>query len=373
MLGIYVHIPFCPARCRYCDFVSGVYDDRDARRFLAALFQELDAAAAGVPRAPADAVYFGGGTPLVLGADMLGAVLAALRERFAVTEDAEITLEANPETMTADAAAALVDAGFNRLSLGAQSFRDASLVLLGRRHTAADTETALACARAAGFENISLDLMYGLPETDLAAWREDVKRAAGLNPQHLSAYALTLEPNVPLARARNLYAWPSDDEQAAMYYAAADLLAAAGYGHYEISNFARPGRECRHNLKYWRDEDWLAFGPGAASHWRGGRYRNPDTLDAYCDAAATGRWPLAPAETSDAYREMRTAVTLGLRLTAGIDAADMERRYGVNPLKYYEEELRGITAAGLLEIQGDIIRLSRRGLFLSDEVLSRLI
>jgi oxygen-independent coproporphyrinogen-3 oxidase len=373
MIGIYVHIPFCVARCRYCDFVSAVYNDGDGRRFLAALEREMETAAPLAAGERANTVYFGGGTPLALGAENLTALLATLKGLFDVTEDAEVTLETNPEAIAGNAAAVLVDAGFNRLSLGAQTFRDESLALLGRRHTAAETEAALARARAAGFENISLDLMYALPETDLAGWREDVKRAAALNPQHLSAYALTLEPEVPLARARDCYAWPGDDEQAAMYYAATDLLAAAGYGHYEISNFARPGRECHHNLKYWRDEDWLAFGPGAAAHWRGGRYRNPADPGAYAAAASVGQWPLAPAEVSDAYREMRTAVTLGLRLTAGINAGEIENRFGVNPLRYYREELAELTAAGLLEVIGENIRLSRRGLFLSDEVMVRLI
>jgi oxygen-independent coproporphyrinogen-3 oxidase len=211
-----------------------------------------------------------------------------------------------------------------------------------------------------------------LPDTTLAGWREDVARALALKPNHLSLYALTLEPGVPLSRDRARYRFPDDDEVAAMYYAARDDITTAGFVHYEISNFARPGFECRHNLKYWRDEDWLGFGPSAAGHWRGQRYRNPAALAAYAAAAAAGRWPLGDAEPSDPYREMRTAFVLGLRLTAGVDVGVFTRRYGVDPLAYFEAELAEL-AAGLLDMGGGRVRLTREGFFLSDEVFARLI
>jgi len=373
MLGIYIHVPFCSSRCSYCDFATAPYDERSAARYLTALEEELEAAALYVEKARADTLYLGGGTPPVLGAEGLGRVLAAVADRFPIAPGAEVTCEANPETLSPEILDALADAGVNRLSLGMQTFDAATLAVLERRHEPTEAEDAYWRARAKGFENVSLDMMYGLPGQDRRGWAADLRRALALKPEHVSIYALTLEPDVKLFRERAAHEFPGDDEQAAMYYDALELLAAGGFVQYEISNFARPGYECRHNLKYWRDDEYLGFGPSAASRWRGGRYRNPRDLDEYCADAATGRWPLANPEPSDAYREMRTAVVLGLRLTAGINAAAFEERTGVNPKVYYKNELAELAAAGLVAVDGDNVRLSRRGLFLSDEVFSRLI
>lgn len=373
MLGIYVHVPFCSSRCSYCDFATAPYDERSATRYLAALEGELEAAALYVGKARADTLYLGGGTPPVLGAEPLSRVLTAAANYFPVAPGAEVTCEANPETLSPEILDALAGAGVNRLSLGMQTFDAATLAILGRRHEPMEAEDTYWRARAKGFENVSLDMMYGLPGQNRRGWTADLRRALALKPEHVSIYALTLEPDAKLFRERAAYVFPGDDEQAAMYYDALELLAAGGLVQYELSNFARPGRECRHNLKYWRDEEYLGFGPSAASRWRGGRYRNPRDLDEYCADAATGRWPLANPEPSDPYREMRTAVVLGLRLTAGIDAAAFEERTGVNPKVYYKNELAEFAAAGLVTVDGDNVRLSHRGLFLSDEVFSRLI
>jgi oxygen-independent coproporphyrinogen-3 oxidase len=373
MLGIYVHVPFCTSRCAYCDFATAPFDAGDASRYARALAAELEAAAASVGDARADTLYFGGGTPTALGPGRLGDILADVTRRFTVTPEAEVTCEANPESLTDDVLEVLIDADVNRLSLGVQTFDGPILKVLGRVHDAAQAEDAYWRARARGFENVSIDLMYGLPGQHLEGWTRDLERGLALKPDHVSAYALILEPGVKLYRERAAHEFPGDDEQAAMYYKAVDALTAAGFVHYETSNFARPGRECRHNVKYWRDEEYVGFGPSAASHWRGGRYRNPDELDEYCAAAAAGRWPLANPEPSDPYREMRTAAVLGLRLAAGIDAAAFEERFGVNPKDYYGKELEEFAATGLVTVEGDNVRLSRRGLFLADEVFAALI
>jgi len=373
VIGIYVHVPFCAARCRYCDFPTGVYEEADARRYLLALQREVEAAADLVGGLRAATLYVGGGTPPLLGGERLGRLLTDVRGRFVVPAEAEVTCEANPESLAGEVLEALAAAGVNRLSLGIQTFDDARLRLLGRRHDAAGAEEAYWRARAAGVENVSLDLMYGLPGQKQAGWERDLGRALALKPEHVSLYALTLEPGVDLHRRRAAYVFPGDDEQAEMYYAAADMLAAAGFRQYELSNFARPGRECRHNLRYWQDGEYIGFGPAAASHWRDGRYRNPRELDEYVAAAATGRWPLVDAELSDPYREMRTAAVLALRLTEGLDAAAFAGRFGVNPLEYYREELAPLVAAGLVTVDGDRLRLSRKGLFLADEVFAALI
>lgn len=373
MLGVYVHVPFCASRCGYCDFATAPFDEVAASRYFKALSQELDAAALMVDKVRANTLYLGGGTPTALGPERLRNVLTEVTGRFAVAAEAEVTCEANPESLTADILTALSEGGVNRLSLGIQTFDDATLKILGRRHNATQAEDAYWHARAEGFDNVSIDLMYGLPAQSLDGWTRDLARSLALKPNHVSLYGLTLEPDVKLYRERAAYEFPDDDEQAAMYYAAIDKLAAAGFAQYETSNFARPGRECRHNLKYWRDEDYLGFGPSAANHWRGGRYRNPPDLDEYCAAAATGRWPLVNPEPSDAYREMRTAAVLGLRLTEGVDAAAFEERFGVNPKTYYEKELAEFVATGLVTVDGDNVRLNRDGLFLADEVFAALI
>ena len=373
MLGIYVHVPFCASRCNYCDFATGVYDEAAAQRYLTALGREFAASSPLLGKSRVDTVYLGGGTPPALGATSLARLLATVASRFDVSAEAEVTCEANPESLSPAVLDALTANGVNRLSLGVQTFAADILVILGRRHDAEGAEDAYWRARRVGFENVSVDLMYGLPGQSARGWEEDLARALALKPEHVSIYALTLEEGVPLARDRATYAFPSGDEQAAMYYAAIDALAAAGFRHYEISNFARPGRECRHNVKYWRDEEYAGFGPSAASFRAGGRYRNPADLEEYCAAAAAGRWPLADAEPSDPYRDMRTAAVLGLRLTEGIDAAAFEKRTGVNPRVYYEKELAEFAAAELVTVEGENIRLTRDGLFLSDEVFASLI
>jgi oxygen-independent coproporphyrinogen-3 oxidase len=373
LLGIYIHVPFCSSRCSYCDFATEVYDEAAAGRYLAALGREFAASAPLLGKKRLDTLYLGGGTPPALGATSLARLLAAATSRFDVAAEAEVTCEANPESLSAAVLDALVAGGVNRLSLGIQTFDADLLQVLGRRHDAEQAEDAYWRARGAGFENVSVDLMYGLPGQSARLWEEDLSRLLALKPEHVSLYALTLEPGVPLAQESAAHVFPSGDEQAAMYYHAVEALAAAGFGHYEISNFARPGRECRHNLKYWRDEEYVGFGPSAASFRAGGRYRNPAGLEDYCAAAATGRWPLADAEPSDPYREMRTAAVLGLRLTAGIDALAFAARTGIDPRRYYEKELAELVAAELVAVEGAVVRLTRRGLFLSDEVFARLI
>jgi len=373
MLGIYVHVPFCASRCSYCDFATAPYDEAASGRYLTALGREFAAAAPLLGRARADSVYVGGGTPPALGATALARLLATVASRFDVSAEAEVTCEANPESLSPAVLDALAANGVNRLSLGFQTFDPEILKILGRRHDAEGAEDAYWRARRAGFDNVSVDMMYGLPGQSAGRWEEDLARVITLKPEHVSIYALTLEGGVPLQRERGRYDWPSGDEQAEMYYGAVDMLADAGFVRYEISNFARPGRECRHNLKYWRDEEYVGFGPSAAGFRAGGRYRNPPELDEYCAAAAVGRWPLADAEPSDPYREMRTSAVLGLRLAEGIDAASFEKRTGINPKVYYKNELAELVAAGLVEVDGYNVRLTREGLFLSDEVFSSLI
>src|SRR6185295_5083916 len=272
MLGLYVHIPFCSAICNYCNFNRGLFDASLKEQYVQALLREIasqgdPSTALGTGRAPADTIYFGGGTPSLLEPAEIAAIIAACRAAFAVAGDAEITMEANPETVTPERLAGFRDAGVTRLSYGVQSFRDEELQRLSRLHSASRAGDAFAMARAAGFDNISLDLMMWLPQQAIAQWLESVDALIALGPDHASLYILELYPNAPLreAMARSKWSLAPDDDAAEMYLEAMRRLDAAGYEQYEISNVARPGRESRHNLKYWTDGEWLGFGCGAHS------------------------------------------------------------------------------------------------------------
>ena len=276
-LGLYLHVPFCLRKCPYCDFASEPLDQAGglpaARRYLDALAIELDlrAASGEFSGAEAETIYLGGGTPTVLPAEWLADILARLRMRFALAEDPEITVEANPGTVDEEQIAALLAAGANRLSLGVQSLSDDVLRTLGRVHSAAEAQAAIGAARAAGCADLNLDLIYGVPNQSLQDWRETLQRALDADAEHISTYALSVEPGTPLAADIDAGRLPSpdDDLSADMYAAAADLLPASGYEHYEISNFARPNRACRHNRRYWANAEYLGLGVSAHSH-RGG-------------------------------------------------------------------------------------------------------
>ncbi len=317
-LGAYVHIPFCAAVCPYCDFAVVAGRDDLQSRYLAALIVEIDK---GPERGPIDAVFVGGGTPSRVGG--LDTVLAALERRHGLAQGAEITLEANPEDWTDHKAASLVQAGFTRVSFGAQSFDEDVLRALGRRHDPAQIEDAVAGARAAGFTSVSLDLIFGSPSESDSSWAGTVERAVALDPDHVSTYALTVERGTELSRLVAAGApAPDPDTQASRYEMASSTLAAAGYRRYEVSNYSRPGHECRYNLTAWAQGEYLAAGMGAHGHLDGVRFRNRRRLEAYLDAIESGRSPRAGSElvSMDALEER---VILGLRRAAGVslDAA----------------------------------------------------
>ncbi|HEX2460590.1 MAG TPA: radical SAM family heme chaperone HemW, partial [Vicinamibacterales bacterium] len=263
-LGLYVHIPFCSAICNYCNFNRGLFDAALKERYVAALLAEIAEAGDG---SPADTIYFGGGTPSLLEPFEVRAIIEKCRQVWNVASDAEITLEANPETATPERLAGLRAAGVNRLSIGVQSFRDTELRRLSRLHSAEKATAAYRAARVAGFDNISLDLMMWLPEQSVSQWLESVDALIGLGPEHASMYLLEIYPNAPLrdAMARGAWSVAPEDDAAEMYLCGLDRMDSAGYVQYEISNVARPGRESRHNLKYWTDGEWLGFGCGAHS------------------------------------------------------------------------------------------------------------
>ena len=370
-LGLYLHIPFCEAICNYCNFNRGVLDAGLKRRYLHALHQELECASTADAGVAADSLFFGGGTPSVLDPAEVGALIAQCRSAANLESGAEITLEANPETVSPERLGGYREAGVSRLSLGVQSFRDDELSRLGRLHTAARAVEAFGVARAAGFDDISFDLMMWLPEQTVAHWIESVEMLVGLDPEHVSFYLLELYPNAPLKdeMSRGGWAQAPQDRAADMYHVAVDRLEAAGYQQYEISNAARAGRRSRHNLKYWSDGAWVGFGCGAHSTYAGERWQNVAGVGDYINLVDAGRTPVGNRRTLSGEERLTDSLFLGLRLSDGIDVAGVERRYGLDVWSRWGAELAPFVEAGLLVHEPNRLRLTRAGMLLASEVM----
>jgi len=367
--GLYIHIPFCSAICNYCNFNRGLFDEGLKNQYVAALQQEIRGKADG---APADTIFFGGGTPSLLEPGEVKAIIDTCRESFAVSSDAEITLEANPETVTIERLAEFRSAGVNRLSLGVQSFRDEELQRLSRLHSAGRAREAFQMARDAGFDNISLDLMMWLPQQSVADWLTSVDGLIAIGPDHASLYLLEVYPNAPLrdTMARARWSLAPDDDAAEMYLQGMARLDEAGYEQYEISNVARAGRESRHNLKYWTDGEWHGFGCGAHSTRKGVREKNVASTTEYI-ALVTGGGQIAVESRSLTSQErLEDALFTGLRLNRGIALGSMESRYNADVWRLYGGELQPFIDQGLLIYDGGAIRLTRAGMLLANEVMA---
>jgi oxygen-independent coproporphyrinogen-3 oxidase len=382
MRGIYVHVPFCVRKCGYCDFYSVVSGEEAKEAFAGLVAREIDLVLRAYPaeaEVPADTVYFGGGTPTVLGAGRLVALLSAIRGRLPVADGAEVTVEANPGTVTGDDFLRLRDGGFTRVSLGVQSFDPKTLSALGRIHSAEDVHAAYRDARRAGFPSVGIDLIFGNPGQTPDGWRADLDRTVTFLPDHVSAYALSPEPGTPVhgAIGRGEISLPDDDAVARMYEAARETFASTGYRHYEISNFSRPGKECRHNMKYWRREGYLGLGPSAHGLLLPGgpepcgvRTANPPSVDGYARALGEGRLPWSTVEAGDRENAWKDFLIFGLRLAEGVSVAEGEKRYGPPPV-----ELRGaverLVASGYLLREADRLRMPERHWFVSNEIVGR--
>ncbi len=364
-LGLYIHIPFCKAKCAYCDFYSLAHGEAQMDAYCAVLKSDLIGRADAAKGYSVDTVYFGGGTPSYLGDQRLASLLETVFSHYHVAPDAEITFEANPDSARdIDALKTLRGAGFNRISLGAQSFDDAELQEIGRIHTASEIARSVSTARAAGFDNLSLDLIYGLPRQTLARWRENLSAALSLKPEHLSCYGLKVEEGTPLYLRRGSAQLPDDDAQADFYLETVRLLTQHGYAQYEISNFARPGFASRHNLKYWTLGEYLGFGPGAHSDFGGRRFAVARDLSAYL----AGKNILSE-DTAISHRErQREYFLLGLRTVRGICAAETDADFAAA-----EAVLRECAAHGLAEQDGGRWRLTPRGFLVSNAVIARVL
>lgn len=373
-LRCYVHVPFCGTRCGYCDFNTYVPTEsggRDRSSWRGAAVAEVELARrtlAGDDRAVAS-VFFGGGTPTLLPATDLGAVVAAVADQFGLAADAEVTVEANPEDVTPEKLDDLLAAGVNRLSIGMQSADERVLAALDRRHTPGRAVRAAELALAAGFAHVSLDLIYGTPGESLPSWRASVSAALATGVTHVSAYALKVEPGTAMGRrvARG-EAPPVDDDVAADCYEAADeLLTAAGLPWYEISNWAVPGDECQHNLGYWRGDDWWGIGPGAHSHLRGERWWNERHPRRWSEALAAGADPRAGSERLTAGQQLTERVMLELRLADGLDLATLPAPPGLHQV------VAELLADGLARRSGSRLVLTGSGRRLADLVTIRLL
>jgi oxygen-independent coproporphyrinogen-3 oxidase len=367
--GVYIHVPFCSAICNYCNFNRGLFDAGQKARYVEALIGEIaTAGGAGV----ADTIYFGGGTPSLLDPADVTRIINACREAFDISPTAEITLEANPETVDEVRLSAFRTAGVNRLSFGVQSFREPELRRLSRLHSADRARQALADARGAGFDNVSLDLMMWLPGQNVSEWLESVDAAIAVGPEHLSLYLLEVYPNAPLKEdmARGKWSQAPDDDAAAMYLAALDRLEAAGYEQYEISNVARPGRRCRHNLKYWRDGEWFGFGCGAHGTIGGVRRKNVAGTDDYIERIVRGESAAAESRRLSPNERLGDALFMGLRLADGIDFEETGRRYGADVWQRHGAELEPFIAAGMLKRNGSRLALTRQGMLVANEVMT---
>ena len=368
--GCYVHIPFCVRKCAYCDFNSySGYTDAHIARYVAALTQEIRQSR---PVAPVDTVFFGGGTPTAIPATDEAALLHAVLDTLTVTRDAEITTEANPSTLDVAHLETLRAAGFNRISFGVQSFDAGLLKTLDRTHSADEAKNAVRAARAAGFENVSLDLMFALPRQTLTQWRDTLAQALELETNHLSLYSLIVEEGTGFytLRQKGRLPLPDDDTAADMYQMAIDTATQAGYAQYEIANFARPGFESRQNLHYWRNEPYYAFGCGAVGYLDGARRMTVKSPTKYAETIESHGDLTLTSETLTREETMAETMMLGLRLTReGVDCRRFLARFGADPRTLYADAIARFTQRGLLETVGDSLRLTPQGVFLANEVM----
>jgi len=371
-VGIYVHIPFCAAICNYCNFNRGLHDDGLRRRYVDALVTDIRGSAD--PTIAADTIFFGGGTPSLLAPSELERIIQACRDSFDLDPDAEITVEANPESSSGDTLDGFRAAGANRLSFGVQSFRDEELRRLGRLHSSQTAREAVRRARSAGFNNLSLDLMMWLPGQSTAQWLASVDALIDQQPDHASLYLLEIYPNAPLRdeMARAGWSVAPDDDAAEMYLEGLARLDRAGFEQYEISNVARPAsRRSRHNLKYWQEGEWLGFGCGAHATFRGERWRTLSATADYIDRVNAGQDVRLDRRTLGAEERVEEALFMGLRLTDGLDLNHLHGRYGIDIWARYGQDLASYVTAGLLLHEpGRRLALTRDGMLLANDVMS---
>src|ERR1051325_8908376 len=372
--GLYVHIPFCSSLCSYCDFATGLYRSELAERYVRALVEEIRSSREVKSRV--DTIYFGGGTPSLLAPSQLDRILSAVHDRFEIDQAPEITLEINPGSVNAEKLREFQRLGINRASFGAQTFDDHELAKLGRSHTAADALKTFADLRTSGFANVSFDLIAGLPGQTLAGWQRNIEIALELQPEHLSFYLLEVHSGTPLADhiRRGIQPVPDDDLAGVMYEWMLERASDAGYEHYEISNLCRSGFHSRHNVKYWTAAPYYGFGCSAHSYdGRTRRWSNHRDVLKYVTMMENGNSPIVEEQELSETDVRAEALFLGMRLMRGVDVREYRESFGVDLREAHAADLDRFRKAGLLEFDGDLIRLTRTGALLSNEVFAAFV
>lgn len=372
-MGVYIHIPFCKSRCSYCDFATDVYRNGEVvDRYVNALVKEVSNPKSEIPNTTIDSLYFGGGTPSLLTPRQLESIVDAVSKRFVLADDLEFTLEMNPATVTTEKLHAYRSIGVNRASFGVQTFNNRDLKLLARGHDATDARLTYIHLREAGFDNVSFDLIAGLPGQTIDAWRTNLEEAVGLAPEHLSLYLLEIHEGTPLAEQirSDRRPMPDEDVAAEMYELMVEMTSDAGLDQYEISNFARTGFESRHNSKYWTLDPVFGFGVSAHSFDGRERYSNERDTNRYVEMIETGGSPEVSRESADTASEF---VFLGLRMTRGIDLSEFAKRFGRDLIGERAEAIDRLTSDGLIQIEAGRMRLTRRGALFSNEVFAEFL
>lgn len=365
-IGIYVHVPFCVRKCSYCDFCSFPIGDTDWRGdYLDRLICEIESY--GGQGICADTLFIGGGTPSLLSCDEFGRLVDTLRETFSFSANTEFTVEVNPGTLTDEKLRSYVSRGVNRLSFGLQSIHENELKILGRIHTFDDFLSAFALARKHGIENINVDIMYGIPEQTAASFSETVEHVISLCPEHISAYGLILEENTPFWGIRDKLPLPTEDEECDMYYAAAKALSERGYNHYEISNYSKPGYECRHNLKYWRKQEYIGLGLSAHSYFCGKRFCNASDFTEYRSGGQVSY------EERTRESDVFEYAMLRLRLTEGFSLDEYRERFGIDFCETRKDIIERLCEGGFATVKNGRICLTERGFYVSNAILSELL
>jgi oxygen-independent coproporphyrinogen-3 oxidase len=372
-LAVYIHIPFCIRKCLYCDFNSYALSGLIVDEFVEAVIKEI--ADCPYQNSVVPSIFFGGGTPTVLSGEQLARILQAINNNFTVENEVEITAEANPGTVDLSKLQSMRKAGFNRLSFGVQSFDDEELRRIGRIHSSQEAVEAVELARSAGFDNLNLDLIFGLPEQTLSLWESNIKQAIDLSPEHLALYDLILEPNTAFYKRskRGTIKLPAEDDEMAMFEASMVMAPQAGFEQYEVSNYAKPGFQCRHNLIYWHNQEYIGFGPGAVSYVDNIRWKNLKHPRHYIDRIASGQSLVGTKESLSRMESLGETIMLGLRLASGIQVSELESRYDLPVRKIIEPVIGKEVHRGHLEYDGNNLRLTHSGLLFANDVTNEFL
>ena len=369
-MELYIHIPFCIRKCGYCDFLSFPCKNSEKTAYLQALHTEILCCGKGRESIPVTSVFFGGGTPSLLTGEELAGILSALRQQFVFQDDAEITMEANPGTLTRKNLIEYRAAGVNRLSIGCQSVHDTELQALGRIHTFAQFAESFSLAREAGFTNINVDLMSAIPGQDLASWKDCLETVTSFAPEHISAYSLIIEEGTPFYEKQDSLNLPDEDTERDMYALTRRFLAEKGYAQYEISNYARPGYACRHNIGYWDQTPYLGLGLGSSSYMEETRWKNTADMDTYLQQADRQQFVREEEEQLTFQERMEEYMFLGLRMNCGVSIPLFQERFGVEMEAVYQKTIEHFVREKLLTIRENRVCLTEKGMDLANTVMA---